>query len=73
MRVMKRRGYQRAIVAVARKMLVLSKNEAYYGLREKWKTLDQFEGESHARILAPVEQMPERLLAIANVYVLVEP
>jgi transposase len=38
LRVMKRRGYQRAIVAVARKMLVsmyhvLSKNEAYYGER----------------------------------------
>jgi transposase len=38
LRVMKRRGYQRAIVAVARKMLVsmyhvLSKNEAYHGER----------------------------------------
>jgi len=38
LRILKRRGYQRAIVAVARKMLVsiyhvLSKNEAYYGVR----------------------------------------
>jgi transposase len=38
LRILKRRGYQRAIVAVARKMLVaiyhvLSKNEAYHGVR----------------------------------------
>jgi len=38
LRVLKRRGYQRAIVAVGRKMLVamyhvLSKNEAYHGVR----------------------------------------
>jgi hypothetical protein len=29
-------------------------------------------GMLYTRILAPVEQMPERLLAVANVYVLVE-